>query len=147
MNNMIAKVRATPPRRLGTLVSFRLVVQILCGHLKAVGLVLHLAIPTLLQELVGKVLGVCSSCVFLCRVETIHIVVHIVSLLHYSCSSRKFHFLLSGVFVFTILECAGEQAASNIATSLTMVFIGTSGWRISVGKQERTSILLTNHSL
>ncbi|XP_065094088.1 uncharacterized protein LOC135714635 [Ochlerotatus camptorhynchus] len=57
VNNMIAKVRATPaPRtdRLETLVSFGLVVQNLCGHLKAVGLERHLSNPILLQELVDK---------------------------------------------------------------------------------------------
>ncbi|XP_055623744.1 uncharacterized protein LOC129767148 [Toxorhynchites rutilus septentrionalis] len=54
---MIAKVRATPapkPDRLEILVSFGLVVQNLCGHLKAVGLQNHLANPILLQELVDK---------------------------------------------------------------------------------------------
>ncbi|XP_055615068.1 ribosome-binding protein 1-like [Toxorhynchites rutilus septentrionalis] len=57
VNNMIAKVRATPapkPDRLETLVSFGLVVQNLCGHLKVVGLQNHLANPILLQELVDK---------------------------------------------------------------------------------------------
>ncbi|XP_062704452.1 uncharacterized protein LOC134286795 [Aedes albopictus] len=57
VNNMIAKVRSTPPPkpdRLETLVSFGLVVQNLCGHLKAVGLEQHLANPILLQELVDK---------------------------------------------------------------------------------------------
>lgn len=54
VNNMIAKVRSTPPPkpdRLETLVSFGLVVQNLCGHLKAVGLERY---PILLQELVDK---------------------------------------------------------------------------------------------
>lgn len=57
VNNMIAKVRATPPPkpdRLETLVSFGLVVQNLCGHLRAVGLERYLANPILLQELVDK---------------------------------------------------------------------------------------------
>ncbi|XP_062707720.1 uncharacterized protein LOC134288057 [Aedes albopictus] len=57
VNNMIAKVRATPPPkadRLETLVSFGLVVQNLCGHLKAVGLQRYLTNPILLQELVDK---------------------------------------------------------------------------------------------
>ncbi|XP_062707629.1 uncharacterized protein LOC134288027 [Aedes albopictus] len=57
VNNMIAKVRATPPPKadkLETLVSFGLVVQNLCGHLKAVGLHRYLTNPILLQELVDK---------------------------------------------------------------------------------------------
>ncbi|XP_058826161.1 uncharacterized protein LOC131686058 [Topomyia yanbarensis] len=57
VQNMIAKVRATPaPKadRLDMLVSFGLVVQNLCGHLKAVGLDNHLANPVLLQELIEK---------------------------------------------------------------------------------------------
>lgn len=57
VNNMIAKVRSTPPPkpdRLETLVSFGLVVQNLCGHLKAVGLGRYLTNPILLQELVDK---------------------------------------------------------------------------------------------
>lgn len=57
VNNMIAKVRATPPPkpdRLETLLSFGLVVQNLCGHLRAVGLERYLANPILLQELVDK---------------------------------------------------------------------------------------------
>ncbi|XP_053685846.1 uncharacterized protein LOC128735386 [Sabethes cyaneus] len=57
VNNMIAKVRSVPPPkadRLETLVSFGLVVQNLCGHLKAVGLEKHLSNPILLQELVDK---------------------------------------------------------------------------------------------
>ncbi|XP_062538216.1 uncharacterized protein LOC134206502 [Armigeres subalbatus] len=57
VNNMITKVRATPPPkpdRLDTLVSFGLIIQNLCGHLKAVGLEKHLANPILLQELVDK---------------------------------------------------------------------------------------------
>ncbi|XP_062714715.1 uncharacterized protein LOC134291230 [Aedes albopictus] len=54
---MIEKVRATPPpksERLETLISFGLVVQNLCAHLKAVGLDWHLSNPSLLQELVDK---------------------------------------------------------------------------------------------
>lgn len=57
VQSLINKVRSTPaPKndRLDTLVSFGLVVQNLCGHLKAIGLQNHLSNPILLQELVEK---------------------------------------------------------------------------------------------
>ncbi|XP_062704268.1 uncharacterized protein LOC134286640 [Aedes albopictus] len=57
VNNMVSKVRNTPapkPDRLDTWVTFGLMVQNLCGHLKAVGLENHLSNPILLQELVEK---------------------------------------------------------------------------------------------
>ncbi|XP_062701854.1 uncharacterized protein LOC134285309 [Aedes albopictus] len=57
VQSLIAKVRNTPApksERLDTLVSFGLVVQNLCGHLKAIGLENHLSNPVLLNELVEK---------------------------------------------------------------------------------------------
>ncbi|XP_053691610.1 uncharacterized protein LOC128740123 [Sabethes cyaneus] len=57
VNNMVTKVRATPApkaEKLETLIEFGLVVQNLCGHLKAIGMENHLSNPTLLQELVDK---------------------------------------------------------------------------------------------
>ncbi|XP_055589038.1 uncharacterized protein LOC129741339 [Uranotaenia lowii] len=57
VHHMVCKVRASPaPKgdRMETLVSFGLMVQNLCSHLKAVGLENHLSNPTLLQELVAK---------------------------------------------------------------------------------------------
>ena len=57
VTNMLTKVRNTPaPKadRLDTWVTFGLMVQNLCGHLRAVGLENHLSNPILLQELVEK---------------------------------------------------------------------------------------------
>lgn len=57
VHHMVAKVRATPaPKadRLETLVQLGLVVQNLCGHLRAIGMGNHLSNPILLQELVDK---------------------------------------------------------------------------------------------
>ncbi|XP_058456592.1 uncharacterized protein LOC131433989 [Malaya genurostris] len=57
VQNLIMKVRTTPaPKvdKMDSLISFGLVVQNLCGHLKAVGLDKHLSNPMLLQELVEK---------------------------------------------------------------------------------------------
>lgn len=57
VNSLINRVRATPPPKadkLESVIGFGLAVQNLCGHLIAMNMENHLANPTLLQELVGK---------------------------------------------------------------------------------------------
>ncbi|XP_065091276.1 uncharacterized protein LOC135712246 [Ochlerotatus camptorhynchus] len=57
VNSLLTKVRSTPaPRadKLESIISFGLVVQNLCGHLRSLGMENHLSNPTLLQELVNK---------------------------------------------------------------------------------------------
>lgn len=57
LNTLLVKVRkAEPPRsdRLGSFISFGMVVQQLCDHLEATELNDHLVNPLLIQELVGK---------------------------------------------------------------------------------------------